>query len=55
MVYDQLLMAPENFPQRLVHFQSPIVVNESELPEPIHEQIDSRPRGPDHFRQNSVT
>jgi hypothetical protein len=44
-----LLAVLENFPQRLVHFQSSIVVvvNESLPPEPIHEQIDSRARGAD--------
>ena len=50
-----LLAAPQNFPQRLVHFQSAIVVYESLLPESIHEQIDSRARGADHLCQNLVT
>jgi hypothetical protein len=50
-----VLAAPQNFSQRLVYFQSPIVVYESLLPESIHEQIDARARRPDHFRQNLVT
>ena len=49
------LAAPENFPQRLVHFQSAIVVNKSLLPKPIHEGVDPRARGTDHVRQNLVT
>lgn len=45
-------LAAEGFPQRSVHFQSAIVVNVPLLPEPVHEEIDSRSRGPHHFRQN---
>ena len=39
----------------MVYFQSSIVVDVSLPPESIHEQIDSRARGADHFRQNLVT
>jgi hypothetical protein len=34
-----VLTAPQNFPQRLAHFESPIVVYESLLPETIHELV----------------
>ena len=53
-VVDGYLVAPEGFPQRLVHFQSAIVVYETALPESIHEKIDSWARGPNHLRQNLV-
>jgi hypothetical protein len=48
-------VVPQNFFQRLVYFYSAIVVNESSLPEPIHEEIDALTRGADHLRQNLVT
>jgi hypothetical protein len=38
-----------------MHFYTTIVVYKSFFPESIHKQIDSRARGPDHFRQNLVT
>jgi hypothetical protein len=46
----RFLGEPQNFPQRLVHFQAPIVIYESLLSESIHEQIDSWARGANHFR-----
>ena len=50
------LMALQDFFQGLVYFCSAIVVaNESSLPEPIHEQIDSLAGRADHLRQNLVT
>jgi hypothetical protein len=55
MRYNKLLPVPENFSQRRVHFQPPIVANESPLSELIHEQIDSRAGGTNHIRQNLVT
>jgi len=48
----RLLAAPQDFAQRLAHFQSPIVVDKSLLSESIHEQVDSRARRTDHLRQN---
>jgi len=47
-----LLVAPQDFVQRLAHFQSPIVVDKSLLSESIHEQVDSWARRTDHLRQN---
>lgn len=44
------LVAPQDFLQGLVYFDSAVVANESPLPESVHEQIDSRACGADHFR-----
>jgi hypothetical protein len=41
-------VAPQDFLQGLVYFYSTVVVNESLLPESVHEQIDPRARGADH-------
>ena len=49
------LAGSEDFPQRLANFQSSVVVNESQFPEAIHEEIDSRARGADHLCQNLIT
>src|SRR5580704_303534 len=53
LAYKQL-GALKSSPQRPVYFQAPIVVNESFLSEAVHEQIDSRARRADHFRQYLV-
>jgi hypothetical protein len=45
----------QDFFQRPAYFYSAVVVNESPLPESVHEQIDPRARGADHLRQNLVT
>jgi hypothetical protein len=49
-----LLPDAQNFPQGLTNFESAIVVNVPLLPETIHEDIDPRARGPDHFREDLV-
>ena len=35
-----------------VYQQRAVVIDQSHIPEPIHKEIDSRPRGSHHFRQN---
>jgi hypothetical protein len=37
--------------QRTVDLQSAVVMDETELPEPVHEEADSRTGGADHFGQ----
>jgi hypothetical protein len=34
-----------------VNFQTAVVINETELSEPIHKEVNSRSRGADHFCQ----
>jgi hypothetical protein len=50
----ELLAGSENLTQRLMHFQSAIVIYISLPPELIHEEIDSWARGANHFGQNLV-
>jgi hypothetical protein len=50
-----LLAVSQNFSQRRMHFQSPIVVDESLFPESIHEQVDSGARCANHLSQHLVT
>jgi hypothetical protein len=51
----QFSVIAENFPQRLVHFQASIVVDETLLSELIHEEIDSWARGANHFGEDPMT
>lgn len=41
--------------ERTMHVQTAIIVNETHLPESVHEVTDSRPGGTDHFRQRLLT
>ena len=37
--------------QRTVHVDAAIVVDQTQLPELVHEKTDARPGGPDHLSQ----
>jgi|HubBroStandDraft_4_1064222.scaffolds.fasta_scaffold22817_2 hypothetical protein len=50
----QAFLAPESFSKGLAHFQCPVIFDVALPPESIHEQIDARTRGADHFRQHLV-
>src|SRR5208282_5961528 len=53
--YIRFLSRAESLPQRRVNLYSLTVANKSLLLEPIHERINSRPRGPYHFCENCVS
>jgi hypothetical protein len=38
--------------QGIIHLQAALVTDESQLFKFLHEKIDARPRGADHFRQS---
>ena len=45
------LIVQNEVEKRAVYLQSPVVVNEAQFPEPVHEKTHSRAGCPDHFRQ----
>jgi len=56
MTWSTTSSAPQDPLQRFVHLYSALVVAyESEFSESVHEYIDLRAGGTDHFRQNLVT
>src|SRR5713101_6096323 len=45
----------EDVEERTMNVQAPVVFDEAELPELVHEPTDPRPRGADHLRQDFLT
>ena len=53
--YARRLIVQNYIEQRAVDLQPAVVVNESQFPEPVHEEADPRAGGADHFRQRLLT
>lgn len=49
------LVVQHDTKQRTMHLQATVVVNESKLPELVHEEIHSGAGGANHFRQSLLT
>ena len=49
------LLVQDNTKKRAMNLQSPVVVNEAELPKPVHEEIYSRARRTNHLSQRLLT
>src|SRR5579859_8005819 len=52
---DRDLIVEDHIQQGTVDFQSAVVLDESKLSKPIHEEVHARPRRPDHLRENFLT
>jgi len=55
MTWSTAASAPQDLQEGLMYFYSAVVADESQFSESVHEYIDSRAGGTDHFRQNLVT
>jgi hypothetical protein len=55
MTWNTTSSAPQDLQKGLVYFYSAVIAYESQFSESVHEYIDSRAGGTDHFRQNLVT
>jgi hypothetical protein len=49
------LVVKDHIEQRAVHFQSAVVMDESQLSKLVHEKADPATRCPNHFRQRFLT
>ena len=48
-------VAQQNAQQRAMHSKRPIIIDEAQLPEFVHEEADPGSRCPDHFRERLLT